>query len=89
MGFAEKRPGIVHRLDKDTSGLMVAAKNDKSHEALAIQFKNKTVTRRYKALCYSVPKNQKGRIETSLIRHPVQRKKFCSEDIQDGDNPKG
>ena len=79
MGFAEKRPGIVHRLDKDTSGLMVVAKNDFAHENLALQFKNKAVTRRYKCLCYGVPTKDRDRIESYLIRHPVHRKNFCSE----------
>ncbi|MCB0356266.1 MAG: RluA family pseudouridine synthase [Bdellovibrionales bacterium] len=89
MGFAEKRPGIVHRLDKDTSGLMVAAKNDFAHEALAKQFKAKTVTRRYKAICYSQPRTLSGRIESSLIRHPIHRKKFCSENLVDKVSAKG
>lgn len=84
MGFAENRPGIVHRLDKDTSGLMVVAKNDIVHAHLAVQFKNKTVNRRYKALCYGKPKQTVQRVESYLIRHPIKRKKFCSEAL----NPK-
>ena len=51
----EKRPGIVHRIDKDTSGLLVAAKSDRAHQGLAAQFQRHTVTRRYLALCYGVP----------------------------------
>lgn len=89
MGFAEKRPGIVHRLDKDTSGLIVAAKNDVAHESLAKQFKNKTVVRRYKALCYTIPLISKGKIESHLIRHPIHRKKFCSEKNDKIKNSKG
>ncbi|TVP72112.1 MAG: RluA family pseudouridine synthase [Rhodobacteraceae bacterium] len=51
----EKRPGIVHRIDKDTSGLLVVAKSDRAHQGLAAQFERHTVTRRYLALCYGVP----------------------------------
>ncbi len=51
----EKRPGIVHRIDKDTSGLLVVAKNDKTHHGLAAQFEKHTVERYYQALCYGVP----------------------------------
>lgn len=89
MGFAERRPGIVHRLDKDTSGLLVAAKNDVAHEHLAKQFKNKSVVRRYKAICYSVPLKPQGKIESYLIRHPVHRKKFCSEKTEKANISKG
>ena len=51
----EKRPGIVHRIDKDTSGLLVVAKSDRAHQGLAAQFERHTVLRRYLALCYGVP----------------------------------
>ncbi|MGY6549310.1 MAG: RluA family pseudouridine synthase [Roseinatronobacter sp.] len=51
----EKRPGIVHRIDKDTSGLLVVAKSDRAHQGLAAQFERHTVARRYLALCYGVP----------------------------------
>jgi len=80
MGFGEHRPGIVHRLDKDTSGLLAIAKNDIAHEKLAQQFKNKTVLRHYWALVYGEPKAKKKTIESLLGRHPVHRKKFCSRD---------
>ncbi len=78
MGFSEKRPGIVHRLDKDTSGLLVVAKNDFTHAALAQQFKEKSVHRIYWALVYGVPNTTKGRIESYLLRHPKDRKRFAS-----------
>jgi 23S rRNA pseudouridine1911/1915/1917 synthase len=78
MGFGEQRPGIVHRLDKATSGLLVIAKNDAAHEKLAQQFKHKTVLRHYWALVYGEPKAKKKTIESMLGRHPTQRKKFCS-----------
>jgi 23S rRNA pseudouridine1911/1915/1917 synthase len=79
MGFGEHRPGIVHRLDKDTSGLLVVAKNDFAHEKLAMQFKEKTVLRHYWALVYGEPKIKRKKIESNLARHPVHRKKFSSQ----------
>jgi 23S rRNA pseudouridine1911/1915/1917 synthase len=79
MGFGEHRPGIVHRLDKDTSGLLVVAKNDFAHEKLAAQFKHKTVLRHYWALVYGEPKAKRKTIESNLARHPVHRKKFSSQ----------
>jgi 23S rRNA pseudouridine1911/1915/1917 synthase len=79
MGFGEHRPGIVHRLDKDTSGLLAIAKNDFSHEKLALQFKHKTVLRHYWALVYGEPKTKRKTIESFLARHPVHRKKFSSQ----------
>ncbi|MGE3974028.1 MAG: RluA family pseudouridine synthase [Bdellovibrionales bacterium] len=77
MGFHEKRPGIVHRLDKDTSGLLVVAKNDRAHEALSEQFRQHTVHRVYQALILGVPKEQKMKIETFIGRDPRNRKKFA------------
>ncbi len=78
MGFGERRPGIVHRLDKDTSGLLVIAKNDRAHELLARQFKQRTVRRFYWALVFGEPKAKTKTFESMLARHPAQRKKFCS-----------
>lgn len=78
MGFGEHRPGIVHRLDRDTSGLLVAAKNNRAQEILASQFKARTVDRHYWALAHGEFKNRKGRIESTLGRHPTQRKKFAT-----------
>jgi 23S rRNA pseudouridine1911/1915/1917 synthase len=77
-GFGEQRPGIVHRLDKDTSGLLVIAKNDTAHEALAQQFRKKTVHRIYWAMVFGKPRTAKKIIESNLGRHPTQRKKFSS-----------
>jgi 23S rRNA pseudouridine1911/1915/1917 synthase len=72
------RPGIVHRLDKDTSGLLVAAKQDQAHRNLAEQFKEHRVTRKYLALvCGSIPEDA-GSIDSPIGRHPVQRKKMSS-----------
>lgn len=72
----EIRPGIVHRIDKDTSGLLVVAKNDFAHENLAAQFKEHTTTRVYNAIVYGNVKNDEGDIETPIGRHKFDRKKF-------------
>lgn len=74
----ELRPGIVHRLDKETSGLLVVAKNDFSHEHLAAQFKNKTSHRIYYAVADREVKNKSGKIQSYLARHPVDRKRHAS-----------
>lgn len=77
MKFGENRPGIVHRIDKETSGLLVIAKNDFAHAALAEQFKNKTTHRIYNAVCFGLTQ-EKGKIESYLARHPIDRKKYAS-----------
>jgi 23S rRNA pseudouridine1911/1915/1917 synthase len=79
MGFAENRPGIIHRLDKDTRGLLVVAKNDFTQEALAQQFREKTVQRHYWAIVHGQPKEQKNTITSFLRRHPNDRKRFASD----------
>lgn len=79
MGFSERRPGIVHRLDRDTSGLLVVAKNDFAHRHLSLQFQERKVHRIYWAIVFGVPRKPADRIESYLIRHPVDRKKFCSD----------
>ncbi|MDA0306992.1 MAG: RluA family pseudouridine synthase [Proteobacteria bacterium] len=71
------RPGIVHRLDKDTSGLMVVAKNDAAHQHLARQLETRTLERRYKALVWGVPMPPKGTIEGAIGRNPANRKKMA------------
>lgn len=78
IGIHEKRPGIVHRLDKDTSGILVVAKNDFSLERLARQFKQRTVRRHYLAIVYGEMGVKSGTISSHLGRHPTQRKKFAS-----------
>ena len=73
-----KRPGIVHRLDKDTTGLMVVAKTDAAHRALSAQFANKTegaLERGYLALVWGAPDRPKGTIDAPLDRHPQARDK--------------
>jgi 23S rRNA pseudouridine1911/1915/1917 synthase len=72
----ELRPGIVHRLDKDTSGVMVAAKNDAAHNSLMNQFKEHTVQRRYVALLHGLLQADKGVIDRPIGRHPVDRKRM-------------
>jgi 23S rRNA pseudouridine1911/1915/1917 synthase len=72
----ELRPGIVHRIDKDTSGILVAAKNDRSHRLLSHQFKEHTIKRIYLALVFGSPKAEKGHIEKAIGRHPVDRKRM-------------
>ena len=73
----ELRPGIVHRLDKDTSGLLVAAKDDYTHRKLSEQFSKRTIEREYWALLWGVPSPRSGRIETQIGRSPTNRKKMA------------
>ena len=72
-----ERPGIVHRLDKDTSGLMVAAKTDAAHRDLAAQFASHTVERVYAAIVKGVPRPANGEIEGNIGRNPRDRKKMA------------
>lgn len=72
------RPGIVHRLDKDTSGVMVATKNDRAHQALAEQFKAHSIRRRYLALVHGHIQKDSGVIDRPIGRHPVDRKRMSS-----------
>ncbi|MGH0031543.1 MAG: RluA family pseudouridine synthase [Myxococcota bacterium] len=70
------RPGIVHRLDRGTSGVLVAAKNDEAHRALALQFHDHTVERVYRALVRGVPGEASGRIDKPIGRHTRDRKRM-------------
>lgn len=74
----ELRPGIVHRIDKETSGLLVVAKNDRAHEKLSQQFKDKTTHRMYYALLDGQLPKINGVFKSFLARHPYDRKKFAS-----------
>ncbi|MBH0192708.1 MAG: RluA family pseudouridine synthase, partial [Nitrospira sp.] len=74
----KERPGLVHRLDKDTSGVMVIAKTDQTHRHLATQFKHHTITRVYEALVFGVPKKGRGVIELAIGRDSKERKKFSA-----------
>ncbi len=75
----ELRPGIVHRIDKDTSGTIVAAKNDAAHLSLSEQFRVHSIKRIYFALVYGSPKEDNGRVESVIGRHPVDRKRMSGK----------
>lgn len=72
------RPGIVHRLDKDTSGLLVAAKTQRAHTGLAAAFAAHAVDRRYRAIVYGVPEPVRGTIDRNIGRHPTDRLRFAT-----------
>lgn len=72
------RPGIVHRIDKDTTGVLVVCKNDKAHLSIARQLKAHTITRRYQAIVYNILKEEKGRVEATIGRDPKNRKKMAA-----------
>ena len=72
----EKRPGILHRIDKDTSGLLLVAKNDAAHQSLSEQIKAHSLTREYRALVHGNIKADSGTIDAPIGRHPVDRKKM-------------
>ncbi len=71
------RPGIVHRIDRDTTGVLVACKNDKAHQFIADQLKVHSITRKYKAIVYHTFKSEQGRIEAPIGRDPKDRKKMA------------
>lgn len=71
------RPGIVHRIDRDTTGVMVACKNDKAHQFIADQLKIHSITRRYQAIVYNNFKVESGRVEGPIGRNPKDRKKMA------------
>lgn len=77
-----ERPGIVHRLDKLTSGAMVAARSSRAYDSLVAAFKEHRHTRVYRAVCYGRMGEQSGRIETFMDRHPKDRKKMSSKVAQ-------
>ena len=73
----ELRPGIVHRIDKDTSGLLAVAKNDLAHTVLASQLKDHTMARTYEAIVCGSLKEDSGTVDAPIGRHPSDRKKMC------------
>jgi 23S rRNA pseudouridine1911/1915/1917 synthase len=73
----ELRPGIVHRLDKDTGGLILVAKNDHAHRSLQAQIQAKTAERHYQALVWGVPRFREATVDAPIGRHPVARKKMA------------
>lgn len=74
------RPGILHRIDKDTSGLLIVAKNDLAHTALAEQIKEHSFTREYEAVVYGRLKTKSGTVNAPIGRHPVRRKEMAVTD---------
>ena len=71
------RPGIVHRIDRDTSGLIIAAKNDAAHLALAAQLQDHSLYREYEAVCVGGLREDRGTVDAPIGRHPTDRKKMC------------
>jgi len=78
------RPGIVHRIDKDTSGVLVVAKNDNAHNKLAEQLKDHSMTRAYVALTEGIMKKDEGIVDANLGRHPIEKIKMAV--VKDGRN---
>lgn len=70
------RPGIVHRIDMDTTGVLIVCKNDMAHNSIAEQLKEHTITRRYKAIVHGVIKEEQGTVDAPIGRHPTDRKKM-------------
>lgn len=79
------RPGIVHRIDKDTSGLLIVAKNDNAHNFLALQIKEHSFTREYEAIVYGNVKNDSGTINAPIGRHPLKRKQMAVTPVNSRD----
>ena len=71
------RPGIVHRIDMDTTGVLIACKNDLSHNAIAAQLKEHSITRRYQAIVHGTIRDDEGIVDAPIGRHPQERKKMC------------
>ena len=71
------RPGIVHRIDRDTTGILIVCKNDKSHNSIAAQLKEHSINRRYRALVHGNLKEDTGTVEGPIGRHPIDRKKMA------------
>lgn len=79
-----QRPGIVHRLDKDTTGAIVVAKTDYVHQHLQQQMKTKTARREYLGIVYGVPASEQGTINLPIGRHPIERKKMAVVPVEKG-----
>lgn len=71
------RPGIVHRIDMDTTGILIVCKNDLAHNSIAEQLKEHSITRRYQAIVHGALKEEEGTIDAPVGRHPQDRKKMC------------
>jgi len=85
MGFSEQRPGLVHRIDKGTSGLLVIARNERAQRFLAMQFQRKTTHRLYRALVFGKFKESAGTIRSHLRRHPEDRRRSASVPVDSVD----
>jgi 23S rRNA pseudouridine1911/1915/1917 synthase len=81
----ELRPGIVHRLDKDTSGIIIVAKNEKAMNKLSQQFQKRTTGKKYRALVWGNPVPENAQIDVTIGRHPIHRKKMAA-DVERGRN---
>ena len=77
-----ERPGIVHRLDKDTTGLLVVAKSDRAHLGLSLAFRRRKIEKTYLAVCYGVPAKPEGVVEAPIDRHPRERQQMAV--VKDG-----
>lgn len=80
------RPGIVHRIDRDTTGSLIVCKNDTAHKAIAEQLKEHSINRKYIAICHGVVKEDEGVIDKPIGRHPVDRKKMAVAAAGSGKN---
>lgn len=79
------RPGIVHRIDRDTTGSLIVCKNDEAHNAIALQLKEHSITRKYRAICYGVIKDDEGTVCAPIGRHPTDRKKMSTQAVNGKD----
>ena len=75
------RPGIVHRIDMNTTGSIIACKNDLAHNCIARQLKEHTINRRYHAICYGVIKEDEGIVDKPIGRNPIDRKKMAINEL--------
>ena len=80
----ENRPGIVHRLDRDTTGLMIVAKEDMAHRNLASQFEQRTIHKEYLAIVSGIPGRDSDYIERPIGPHPTNREKMAIRNLEDG-----
>ncbi|MFM7318176.1 MAG: RluA family pseudouridine synthase [bacterium] len=80
----EQRPGIIHRLDRDTTGLVLVARDDETHRAIASQFENRTVEKKYLAVVYGEPSRDRDFIERPIGHHPTVREKMTIKPVADG-----
>ena len=83
----EHRPGIVHRLDRDTTGLLVVVKDEQAHRRLALQFEHRQVQKEYRVLVYGTPQRDSDYIEKPIGFHPVSREKMAIRRPEDGGKP--